>query len=328
MYKGNELISIIVPMYNVEKYIEKCIISIKDQTYENYEVIIVDDGTKDNSNDKAYCAIGDDERFAIVHKENGGLSSARNHGLGFASGEYITFIDSDDHIGKDYLLNLYNAITQHPNCEIAMSRIRYTAENEDIRSNDTKPPCIKVKSRNVAIRKMLLRDKYNHCAYGKLYRSRLWHGMAFPEGRLYEDYLTIYQIFSKVEIVALIDSIDYFYVQHSNSIMHENVSLRILDIINVTNEVTSWIYHNNREVYLPALELQMATYIKTLQKIRNYEKDSFMEFQLEIEKGIKTNFTKILLYRYTPCFDRIKLLLFGINKTLFFSLYDIVSGGE
>lgn len=315
-------------MYNVERYIEKCITSIKDQTYENYEVIVVDDGTEDDSNEKAYCAIGDDERFVIVHKVNGGLSSARNYGLRFVNGEYITFIDSDDHIDKDYLLNLYNAITQHPDCEIAMSRIRYTAENEDIWSNNIKPPRIKIKSGNVAIRKMFLRDGYNHCAYGKLYKSHLWHNRVFPEGRLYEDYLTTYQIFSKVEIVALVDSIDYFYIQHSNSIMHGNVSLRMLDIINVTNEVTSWIYHNNRKVYLPALELQMATYIKTLQKIRNYDKDSFIDIQLEIEKGIKTNFARILLYRYTPCFDRIKLLLFRANKTLFFLLYNIVSGGE
>ena len=318
-----DLISIIVPMFNVEKYIEKCIFSLKEQTYKNFEVIIVDDGSKDESYYFANRAIDGDNRFRVFSKENGGLSSARNYGIKFAKGEFITFIDSDDYVCKEYLMHLYSAIRKNNECDISMSRIRYTAEKEKNNDNITKKYSIETVKNDIAMKKMFLRDMFNHCAYGKLYKSYIWDNSSFPEGRLYEDYLTTYKIFMKSTKIALIDSEDYFYVQHKGSIMHDKVSLQTLDIINVSNEVTEWVKMNSFSLFLPALELQLATYMKTLHKIRSYDKTSFMDIQHKLEKYLKKKSIKVLFYKNTPVRDRLKILLFFINKHLFYVFYSL-----
>lgn len=323
-----DLISVIVPMFNVEKYIEKCIQSLKEQTYRNFEVIIVDDGAKDKSHALADRAIAGDARFCVVSKENGGLSSARNFGISYAKGEYITFIDSDDYVCKEYLMHLYTAISKNDECEISMSRIRYTQENETINDNHNGMVSVEVVYKDIAMRKMFLIDKFNHCAYGKLYKAYIWENCSFPNGRLYEDYLTTYRMFTKADMVALVDSEDYYYVQHSGSIMHEKVSLRTLDIINVSKEVTGWVRENYSSLFLSALELQLATYMKTLQKIRRQDKMSFIDIQKELERYLKDNCLKILFYKYTPVRDRLKLLVFFINKYLFYMFYNLFANEE
>ena len=105
-------ISIILPVYNVEKYVEKCLNSIKNQDYKNFEAIIVDDGSKDKSVEIIEAFIKKDDRFKLYHKENGGLSDARNFGMNFVTGKFVIFIDSDDYIENKMLTTLYENITK------------------------------------------------------------------------------------------------------------------------------------------------------------------------------------------------------------------------
>lgn len=322
--KRNKLISVVIPMYNVEKYIEKCLLSVKNQSYTNFEVLIVNDGTKDKSREVADNTIKGDLRFRILDKENGGLSSARNYGMKNAKGDYLIFIDGDDYVGKDYLLNLYTALQNNSDCDIAMSRIIYVNEDDNFIEKVSKHK-EKIVSSNVAIKKMMLRDKYHHCAYGKMYKIELWDTIKFPEGRIYEDYLTTYKLFSGSSNVALVDSRDYFYVQHEGSIMHDKLSDKTLDIINVSDEVTEWIYNNNKDVYMPALELKIATYIKILQKIKNSNSDDYNEQDYKISKFIRENGWSILMYIGTPIKDKIKIFMYMLNRKLFFKFYNFAS---
>lgn len=320
---NSEIISIIVPVFNVEKFIGRCIKSIRNQSYKNFEAIIVDDGSKDKSIEIAKKYIENDTRFVILNKVNGGLSSARNYGLDKIKGKYVVFIDSDDYVSEYYLDNLYSAITQDCEVDIAVSRIICVNEvgNEISERNETNKTTI-ISSDHMMKKMMLERTKYNHCAYAKLYKSEFWNDLRFPEGRLYEDYLTTYKQFSKARKIAIIDKQDYFYVQQKGSIMHMAVSNKTLSILDVSDEITEWIRINNSKLYYAALELQMATYLKTMQKILNVGNDRFIESQERINDFVKKYSKSLMLYKYTPMKDRIKIFLFNLNKSLFVRIYN------
>ena len=134
MVKNKSLISIIVPVYNVEKYVKKCILSLVRQTYKNIEILIIDDGTKDKSIDIIRNI--KDKRIRIIHQKNGGVSSARNNGLEHAKGEYIVFVDSDDFVAKDYIEYLYSLITLKDS-DFAYSTNMFLSKNDKQIVNDS-----------------------------------------------------------------------------------------------------------------------------------------------------------------------------------------------
>lgn len=136
LMKENELISVIVIAYNIENYISKCIKSIEDQNYKNLEIIVVDDGSTDQTVDKAYQLSLKDSRIKIIKKENGGPSSARNNGLEEAKGSYIVFVDGDDYVAEDYVSYLYSLIKKY-NSDFAMSKNLFSSKKQKQIRNDT-----------------------------------------------------------------------------------------------------------------------------------------------------------------------------------------------
>ena len=225
------LISVIVPVYNVESYLDRCIDSIINQTYTNLEIILIDDGSTDSCSSICESYKDVDSRIKIIHKSNGGLSDARNVGLDSMSGEYVTCIDSDDFISNHYIENLYNAL-QIGKCEIAMSWF------VDYYEGDTLPKSEKLKVEDVQIydriecyKKMLYQDGVEISAWGKLYKSSLFNGVRYPVGKLYEDIPTTYRLIEKVDSIAVIPNIDYYYFQRQNSIAQSTFSIRKMDAI-------------------------------------------------------------------------------------------------
>ena len=177
------------------------------------------------------------------------------------------------------------------------------------------------------MKKMMLREGYTHCAYGKMYHISFWKNFEFPEGRLYEDYLTTYTLFSLANRVVLVDRVGYNYLQRNNSIMHLEVSLKVLSIIDVANEVTEWINNNQPELKKYVLELQIASYLKIYHRIARAQNGDYTVQTKIIEDFLYKNGVSILLFNSTPIKDRIKILLFLINKTLFLKVYDQHSKG-
>ena len=211
------LISVIVPVYKVEKYLNKCVESIVNQTYKNQEIILVDDGSPDNC--PAMCDewAKKDSRVKVIHKKNGGLSSARNAGLDIMTGSLVSFIDSDDYVGPEMHERLYNLMQEY---DADMSICAGIDVFEDKPEPDIKgrPITIKLLSREEALR-MLVCNRLTVIAPTKLYKSEIFDSIRFPEGVLYEDYATAHKTYGVCNKIILSNEIFYFYLKRDDSIV-------------------------------------------------------------------------------------------------------------
>lgn len=206
-------VSIIVPVYNVAPYLQKCLDSILRQTYTNLEILVIDDGSTDESSSicDEYAEL--DNRVVVVHKENGGLSDARNYGLDIATGDFIGFVDSDDWIESDmfeYLLDGcigYNSDISY--CEVYEAR-DFTI-NYKLRKSDT------VYTAENALNELFF-DRLENYACNKLFRADLWESIRFPVGHNFEDITTIYKTIERSKSVAILKEPKYYYRIRSDSI--------------------------------------------------------------------------------------------------------------
>jgi glycosyltransferase involved in cell wall biosynthesis len=214
---SDELISIIVPIYNVEKYLRRCIESVIRQSHTNFELILVDDGSPDTSGAICDEFAARDDRIVVVHQVNTGLSDARNLGITLAKGEYITFIDSDDWIHEDYLRHLHNVLL-NTNCGISCcGHLRVSGDLSLWRPEKDE---IRILSNEEAIAELFT---VNHVqavvAWGKLYRATLFEGIRYPPRKLHEDQFTTFRLLYKAGTVAFGQMPYYFYFQHPDSLI-------------------------------------------------------------------------------------------------------------
>ncbi|WP_139422928.1 glycosyltransferase family 2 protein [Chryseobacterium mulctrae] len=213
----NPLISIIVPIYKVEKYLEKCVESLLSQEYSNIEIFLVNDGSPDNCGSICNHFAQIDNRVIVIHKENGGLSDARNAALSLVKGEYITFIDSDDFVESTYISNLFNLIHKYQS-DIAVSLFKFVIEGERQIVYQEEGKDMKF-SRLEALNTMFYQDTFDNNATAKLYHSALFKNIRFPKGLLYEDLLTTYKLMLLAERgVAFSDVKTYNYLLREDSI--------------------------------------------------------------------------------------------------------------
>lgn len=227
---GEPIISVIVPVYKVERFLAKCVDSILNQTYPRLEVILVDDGSPDGC--PAICDdyARKDNRVRVVHQQNGGLSAARNAGLDIAGGEYIAFVDSDDYIQPDAYEKLFHALGD-AEADLAVCNYRWvdTAGNTlpDAQTPITDGVLI---GRDDAVRPLGQDNNwYWVVAWNKLYKRRLFDTVRFPVGKLHEDEFVIHRILLQCERVACVSDALYNYVQHQSGITRSGYSLRRLD---------------------------------------------------------------------------------------------------
>ncbi|MBD5220301.1 MAG: glycosyltransferase [Bacteroidales bacterium] len=245
----NPLISVIVPIYNVELYLRECVNSIINQTYSNIEIILVNDGSTDSCLDICKELEILDQRIILLDKPNGGLSDARNFALDCIKGDYITFVDSDDYIRENYIETLYNLIVKY-NCLISsVGKIEFidtpvNSENKDV--------SVKVLSKREAIKNILQERDLTTSAWGKLYKSNLFTNVRFPKGQLYEDLSTIYKIFDQVEQMAFYNIPLYCYRKNPNSIMNSRFRVQNMDFVNAHNDIIKYVEGNFPELLLDA----------------------------------------------------------------------------
>jgi len=241
-------ISIIVPVYNVEPYLMKCVNSILNQTLENIEIILVNDGSKDKSGDICDEYKKKDNRVVVIHKENGGLSSARNAGLEIAAGELIGFIDGDDWIETDYFEILYDGIKNH-NADISVMHLTKVANHEKIEFKTKRKEewveftCYK------AMESFFADDFIGYSACNKLYRSNLFEGIKYPEGMLMEDKATTYKLIHKTNLVVVNLSEKYHYYLRSDGIMQSKFNRKKFDSLEIHREQIVFVDENYPEFY-------------------------------------------------------------------------------
>lgn len=216
--KSAPVISIIVPIYNVEPYLERCLSFIQNQTFSDFEVILVDDGSTDNSGSLCDLISSQDPRFIALHKTNGGLSDARNYGLAHSKGKYITFIDSDDWVSISYLEYLYESLCAN-NADIATCaflRISHPTDNYPQLSE----PRYKIYSSQEYL-DIFFRKRGNrtiHYAWGKLYKRELLDAEQFQVGVYNEDVESTFKTLLRSKCIVELDNILYFYFINDSSI--------------------------------------------------------------------------------------------------------------
>lgn len=232
------MVSIIVPVYNVEKYIGECIESIIAQTYNDWELILVDDGSTDFSGRISDQYASKDSRISVVHIENGGLSCARNKGIEVAKGDLITFVDGDD-VLYPYSLSLLVGIINDSGADIAMGVFNRAAEYSviDTYSNKLK---VRLYTSVSAIEGVLYQKEIHHSASAKIYRRDLFEKIKFTEGILYEDLDFFYKVFVKCKRIAYIDIPVYFYRNTPGSILN-SWSTKRFDVLEVTANIEKFI---------------------------------------------------------------------------------------
>jgi len=229
----DNLISVIVSVYNIEKYIKKCVDSIRTQSYNNLEIILVDDGSDDTSGricDK-YAEI--DSRICVIHKKNGGLSSARNAGLDIARGKYISLIDGDDYIHpqmfEKMLAILINEKADMISCGFQLVK-EGIKENFSYLQKNILPEYVCVEGKEI-LHQLWIRDNETVVQWNKLFRCELFKNCRYPEGRYHEDVYVIHHLLYKCKKVVYLHEKLYYYVQRQKSIMHTESRKVIFDAI-------------------------------------------------------------------------------------------------
>ena len=229
------LISVIIPVYKVEPYLRECVDSVLAQTYQNLEIILVDDGSPDNC--PAICDeyAEKDARVKVIHKENGGVSDARNTGLQKASGEYIAFVDSDDRIDE----NLYESVMKHIPFNVAIFGCTY--EHKQPESVSAVLPCRTpvelLWSTDIELVQKIVFNSLLGYASNKVYRKSVIGETRFQNVAIREDLIFNLFVCSKIEKIKLIDSAGYHYLQRSDSISHNRYEGKVPDISGVLNQM-------------------------------------------------------------------------------------------
>lgn len=221
------LVSVIVPVYNQKEYIEKCLESIIHQTYDNLEIILVDDGSDDGSERICFNYKNKNSNIILIQKINGGLSSARNIGIEVANGEYITFVDSDDYLPINFIQEAVNVLEKNK-ADIVIFKMLFVGETfnkEYIRSR--KKYNLYQLSAEKTIEESLYQRRFGCCAPGKLYKKECFFNIRFPIGKVSEDLAIFHKIVDNANRIFFCDRIGYYYRQQPKSIMHKFNKKRI-----------------------------------------------------------------------------------------------------
>lgn len=228
----NEKVSIIIPIYKVEKYIDDCLNSVLNQTYQNLEVILVDDGSPDNCPVICEKYKEKDQRIKVIHQKNQGLSSARNTGLKYVSGDYVLFLDSDDYINLDCCKRLVQ-MSKKTKSDIVIGEI-VTVNEDGVRIDSNlglKIHKSKILNKEQAMEEVIIEQQIRGYAWGKLFRREIADKVFYPTGKAYEDRFTIYKYFSKVEKVCLCPGAITYYRLRDSSITHSKNLDKWYDLI-------------------------------------------------------------------------------------------------
>ncbi|MBO0958844.1 glycosyltransferase, partial [Neobacillus sp. MM2021_6] len=238
-------ISIIVPVYNIEHYLRECVDSILSQTFTNFEVILVNDGSSDNSGDicKEYAKL--DGRVKVINQINKGVSAARNAGIKIAQGAYIGFVDGDDYIDNKMYQELYSL------CEESKSDISICKLGREINGKliNKSQDCFKKEMDNKeAMRELFKGVLYRFSLCNKLFRRKCFEDIHFPEGRIHEDLSTTYKLFANANKAVYTNNIGYIYVKRENSILTTRFNEKRLDAFKGWDEILEFMNESYPEL--------------------------------------------------------------------------------
>lgn len=309
----NPLVSIILPIYNVEYYLDQCMQSLFVQTYRNLEFIMVDDGSKKECAKLCDTYLKKDSRVIVYHKKNGGLSDARNYGIERANGEYITCIDPDDYVDCDYVEYLLKILEKYKSkMSIAQHRVHY--DNGSIKDNGGEgDEALKVEK---CLEKMLYHDVIDTSAWGKLYHRSLFENVKYPKGKLFEDIGTTYALMLQCDFVAVGYEAKYNYIFHNNSIVNGKFNLKKLDLLEMTDLMAEDVLSIYPSLGNAVKRRQVYARLSTLNQMLNAGKEYDNE-RISVIRYIKKNRMDILKNEKAPKRDKIAIILLSVNYSLY-----------
>ncbi len=314
----DSLISIIVPAYNAEKYLERCVQALLKQSYQNIEIVIVNDGSTDSTGMFCGRLAQMSDKIKFYTKENGGAASARNYGLRKAQGEYITFVDADDIVFEDYIEYMYRLLTD---CDADVSMCScYKMNPEETMPQDFQDGKIYSFNQEDAIKNLFYRKGITGYPYLKLWRREIVQSGIFPEDMLYgEDFVFVYEMLKRCSKVVYGEHISYIYYQNPGSVDH---NVNFPQMIHSWNVYTDQIADDVRKNY-PALEkaLIVKNYIAAINthnrihRIRNAE-----QFKKELKVYIKIHGIEVFRDQESKLSNRVLGLLGGLSPRFLFCL--------
>ncbi len=315
----NPLISVVVPVYNVEAYLKECLDSLMSQTFKNFELLLVDDGSTDESGKICDSYAETDSRIRVIHRENGGLSAARNTGIENAKGEYITFVDSDDYVKDTYLQYLYDLICEYGT---KVSVCCHEVLCEDGKLIPQKADFRGTFNAETAIKKMLYHDMVDTSSWAKLFHKSMFDDIRFPHGKVFEDIATTYLYFDKAGTVAFGGESQYFYRIRKNSIVNIGFSLKKFQLLENTDEMGEYVLKKYPNLEKAVLRRRVYARFSTLNQmlgVKDYkrEKQDIIDF-------IKKHSDEVKSDPLTPKRDKIAILIlkFGFPiYSLFWKLF-------
>lgn len=298
-----DLISVIIPVYKVEKYIGKCVDSVINQTYRNLEIFLVDDGSPDNC--PAICDeyAQKDSRVKVIHKPNGGLSDARNAALDVMTGDYVTFVDSDDYLAPDAVEILYYSLKKE-DADVSVGNMVSVDENgkEEMLSGFSS-------DHKVLTGSDVLSTINRPNAPSKLYKSEIYKNIRFPVGRLYEDVFVYHKVLAKTKKMVLTGKTVYYYLTRSGSIMRGEYNIRFTDIIDATKSRYEWLDSIGQTRI--ANEMRLFIYSRVAVAYAHLDKnDPIHAKRLKEIKGIYNECYKVLMKdKYVSVKQKVRLWL-------------------
>ncbi len=290
------LISVIVPVYKVEQYLDRCVQSLLAQTYKNTEIILVDDGSPDECPAMCDAYAAQCEKIQVIHQENKGLSGARNSGIEAANGEFLAFVDSDDLWSPHFLESLYKALKES-DADIAQCRWEYMHGDELKEAYHPEAKCECFTGREMLANLFIQTGAYYVVAWNKLYKRELFENIRYPEGRIHEDEATTYKLFDLAKKCVFVDNALYGYYVGGTSITRGGFNMKKLDWRTANKErVQYFVEKDYRELVVPAIKACNDGSIDLYYKCQEFHPEAKGEM-LEIRYGVRQSIDLLKNYK-------------------------------
>lgn len=313
----NDLISIVVPVYKVEKYLEKCLYSIINQTYKNVEIILIDDGSPDNCGKICDKYAQKDRRIKVIHKENRGVSSARNEGINISTGKYLTFIDSDDWVDENYIYSLYNQCVEN-DADISVCNIEDFDENtQEIIHNFEETEC-NLKQEDFC-KELMLERYFPSVVWGKMYKKELFQEIRFNENtKIAEDLEIIFKLIKKSKKANInTHKYLYHYTIRNESVMSGKYNEDFEKEIQITQKILNEVENVYPNILDDAIQRYVRINLINVIRILKTKDIKNKEDKIQkVRKNIKPYIFKFLTKKLVRRNDKIKLILFTISPNL------------
>ncbi len=313
-------VSIIVPIYNVEKYLESCIVSLLNQTYKDIEIILINDGSTDNCPAICDSFKEKDGRIKVIHQENGGVSVARNVGIKHAIGEYLSFVDPDDIVYNDYISYLLGLLEDNPQCEIAAcGHLVVRGEKKVPNSPFTG---VKMLNRKEAFFEVLYHGILDISPWGKLYKKEIFYNVSFPVGIRYEDTYVFGDVLTAANYVVFGGECKYEYIQHENSFVGSGFSPIRLSYIPAAKHLCEMALMCDKSLKTACIRRETHAVLSTLRYMENCNNE-YKKTRKQLKYEVLKNAKLLLLDKYTPKRDKIAILSLMFGLPVFFACWKI-----